>query len=199
MIKIDKVSKATDNYVLSERISFDFPVPKVLEKVGRIEVYYDHGSGKGSTSGTGRQSGGTQTITNPIINDDFDAMEMVHDAYEIQQGTRQRITGNFRADPRIELFDVVAIPYKDKVAACCLTKLDFTFNGGWRGTYEAVQIPNASFELRICDLEMLKIKQLESLRIEQLAPNTISDDLGNYIATLNDELAYWKEDEPDNA
>ena len=197
-IHIERLETISENYVLSEKISFEFPKPKVLEKIGRVTAYYDHGTATITTSTPGETSGATQTLTNPIIDDYLNAGSMVRMAYEIQQGARQRITGNFRADPRIDLFDVIAVPYQNKVAVCCLTKINFTYNGGWRGTYEAVQFVNGSIDLRICDLEMLKIEQFESLRIEQLEPNTISDDLGYYLATSDGRLTYWKEDEPDN-
>ena len=90
---------------------------------------------------------------------------------------------------------MVAVPYLDKVIAGCITKINFTFNGAWRGTYEAVEIPNAEFDLRICDLEMLTLAQIESLRIVDLHPKTISDIEGEYMATVDGELAFWKEDD----
>lgn len=86
------------------------------------------------------------------------------------------------------------IPNGNKVSVCCITKINFTFNGAWRGTYEALEIADAMLDLRICDLEMLTLEQLESLRIEQLHPNTISDVDGDYLASSDGKLAFWKED-----
>lgn len=190
-ICIKKLEQYTEHYVISGKISYEFPKVKMLEKIGRVKFYFNHGSGYGVTQ---IRPGAIQTVTNPIIVDDFDAMETMNNIYAFQQIARKRITGNFRADPRIDLFDVVAVPYLDKVIAGCITKINFTFNGAWRGTYEAVEIPNAEFDLRVCDLKMLTLAQIESMHIVDPHPNTISDIDGNYMATSNGELAFWKEE-----
>ena len=192
-IVIKPLEQFTENYVLSGKISYEFPKVKVLEKTGRINMYYDHGSGYVSTNSTIRQSGATQTVTNPAIVDDFDAMDALWHMFQFNQVARKRITGNFRADPRIDLFDVVAVPYLNKVAVCCITKINFTFNGAWRGTYEAVEVPDAKIDLLIDDLEMLTIEQLGSIKIDDLHPNTISDIDGDYMAASEGSLAYWEE------
>ena len=192
-IVIKPLEQFTENYVLSGKISYEFPKVKVLEKTGRINMYYDHGSGYVSTNSTIRQSGATQTVTNPAIVDDFDAMDALWHMFQFNQVARKRITGNFRADPRIDLFDVVAVPYLNKVAVCCITKINFTFNGAWRGTYEAVEVPDAKIDLLIDDLEMLTIEQLGSIKIDDLHPNTISDIDGDFMAASDGSLAYWEE------
>ena len=197
-IHIEKLGTIAETYVLSGKISYEFPKAKVLEKVGRVMISYDHGAGSGGTSGGGQQIGATQTMTNPIINDDFDAQAAMRNAYDIQQVARRRISGNFRADPRLDLFDIVSVPYQDMLSVCTLTKLNFTFNGGWRGTYEAIEISGSDVDMRICDIEMITAGQLESLRIEQLHPNTISDSDGNYMAASGGRLAFWEEDDEDN-
>ena len=184
----------SENYVLSNKISYEFPKVKIAEKIGTIRFYYAHGGGEAVNTGEERKSGGTQVVTNPILNEAFDALELAESIFDFWQISRKKISGSFRADPRIDLFDIIVIPNGGKVSVCCITKMNFTFNGAWRGTYEAVEIAGATLDLRICDLEMLTLEQLESLRIEQLHPNTISDIDGDYLASKDGELALWKEE-----
>lgn len=188
------IGDVSENYVLSNKISYDVPKVKLAEKIGVIRFYYAHGTADATNAGLARKAGGTQVVTNPIMIDSFDAGKRALSIFEFWEVSRKKISGNFRADPRIDLFDIIVIPNGNKVSVCCITKINFTFNGSWRGTYEAVEIENAVLDLRICDLEMLTIKQLESLRIEQIHPNTISDVDGDYLASSNGELAFWKED-----
>ena len=172
-ICIKKLSTIASNYVISGKISYEFPKVKLAEKIGVINLYYNHGSGHATNAGTARKAGGTQTVTNPILVSDFDALELARYIFDFQQENRKRITGSFRADPRLDLFDIVVVPVGDKVSACALTKINFTYNGAWRGTFEAVEIRNAPLDLRICDLEMLTLEQIDCIQLDKLNPNTV--------------------------
>lgn len=191
-VHIEPIGDVTENYVISGKICYDFPKLTYGEKIGRVRLEYDHGAGHVYTTRYAAKDGGTQIVTNPILDDDFDALERARAINEYFQTSRKKISGKFRADPRIDLFDIVVIPNGSKVSTCCITSLNMTFNGGWRGTYEAVEITSAILDLRIRDLEQLTIEQLESIRIENLHPNTVSDIDGDYLACSDGALVLWK-------
>ena len=190
-IHIDKLGDVSENYVLSGKISYEFPKVKLAEKIGDINLYYNHGSAHATNAES--EEGGELTVTNPIMRDGYQALSLARYIMNFQASSRKRITGNFRADPRIDLFDIIVIPAGDKACVCAITKINFTFNGAWRGTFEAVEVSTARLDLRICDLEMLTLGQLESIPIEQLQPNTVSVDDGDYIATADGKLMLWEE------
>ena len=194
-IVIRRLTTTSENYVLSERISYEFPKLKIPEKIGVIKLYYNHGSGYATNSGSARKAGGTLSITNPILTNEFDAIDLARYTFNFQQDCRSRISGNFRADPRIDIFDVIVVPVNRKAPVAVVTKINFTFNGAWRGTYEVVEIGSGTYDLRIYNIEMLTTQQLSSIPIESLCPNTITDIDGDYMASSDGELALWEEDD----
>ena len=191
-IHIEPIGDVSENYIISGKICYDYPKLTYGEKIGRVRLEYDHGAGHAYTTRYAAKEGGTQIVTNPILDDDFDALERARAINEYFQTSRKKISGKFRADPRIDLFDIIVIPNGSKVSTCCVTSLNMTINGGWRGTYEAVEITTAILDLRIRDLEQLTIEQLESIRIENLHPNTVSDISGDYLACSDGSLVLWK-------
>ena len=190
-IHIEKLGDISENYVLSGKISYDFPKVKLAEKIGDVNLYYNHGSAHATNAES--EEGGELTVTNPIMTDSYHALELTSYIMDFSKSSRKRITGNFRADPRIDWFDILVVPAGNKACVCAVTKINFTFNGAWRGTFEAVEVSTARLDLRICDLEMLTLGQLESIPIEQLQPDTVSADDGDYIATEDGELMLWEE------
>ena len=191
-IHIDKLGDVSENYVLSEKISYENPKLKIAEKIGDIDLYTNHGMSH-TTAASPDDTGGLLTVTNPIVRDSFQSFELANHIISFQSVSRKRITGNFRADPRIDLFDIIIVPNNGELSVCAITKANFTYSGSWRGTYEAVAIDTATIDMRICDIEMIKIKQLKSLKVGQLSPNTVSDDADEYIATKNNEIMLWEE------
>ena len=93
------------------------------------------------------------------------------------------------------MFDLIVIPNGDYVDIAVITTINATYTGAWKADISAMTVKGAIMDLRICDIELLTIKQFEKLRIEQLSPNTISDIDGDYLASVNGELALWKEDD----
>lgn len=194
VIYIVKPSDVTENYVLSNRLCFEFPQISYGERVSGVEVRYNHGESVKFAYPSSETEGGTQIITNPIITDNANATDVAEVSLDYFINSRKKVTANYRFDPRLELFDVIVIPAGNKVGAYCVTKINATYSGAWRGTIEAVLLPNVQIDLRICDIEMLTIEQLETMQIMQLHPNTISDIDGDYIATSNGELPLWKKE-----
>lgn len=170
-VHIEPLATETENYVISNRFCYEMPKVTYGERVGKVRLNYNHGSGTAVTASAAAKDGGTQICTNPIMTTDFDALDRARAIATYYQTSRRKIGGKYRADPRIDLFDIVVIPNGDTVSACCITNLNLTFNGGWRGTFEAIEIPGAELNMRICDIEQLTVKQLESLAISQLDPN----------------------------
>lgn len=189
-IYIVKLGDVSEDYVLSEKISYEYPKKKLAEKTGDINLYYNHGSSYASNAVS--EEGGVLTVTNPIVKDYLQAIGLASHIFDFNAVSRKRITGNFRADPKIELFDIIIVPNGNSADVCAVTKMNFTYNGGWRGTYEATAVNDAIISMKVCDLEMLKIKQIESFQIRKLSPNTVSDDEGNYITDSNGNAILWE-------
>lgn len=79
--------------------------------------------------------GVVQEISNPLVNDSQApaVCAWVRDILLY----RQTLTGSWRADPKIEVLDAVAIDTPFSTNNAVLTSIELTFNGAWRGNYEA--------------------------------------------------------------
>ena len=81
-------------------------------------------------------SGETQTVSNPLVSNQAQAKfiaEWVRDTLT----TRKTVSGEYRADPRLDVFDIVAVASKyGDLQNVALTSIKYTFNGSFRGEYE---------------------------------------------------------------
>ena len=58
---------------------------------------------------------------------------------------REVVSGEFRADPRLELFDVVSVETKyGTISPVMITYIKYTYNGAFRGVYEGKVIESAT-------------------------------------------------------
>lgn len=194
-IHIERYGKYTENYVIGNKLCYKHSTIKYNDKISAVDVVYSHGAVTEDAYVPGEKNGGKQIVTNPILINDNEIENLAQYVLKTINERKKTISGVFRGDPRIDLFDLVVVPEKDKVNAVCLTKVNMSFNGAWKCEFTGVVLPDVTVDLRICDLEMLTIRQAESLRIEQLDKNTISASTGEFLATKNGELAYWEGDD----
>lgn len=84
-------------------------------------------------------TGDTITIDNPYVWDVFDSKirtQMI-EAYKQWWNHRGILKGEFRADPRLELFDVISVDTKyGLVNPVMITYIKYTYNGSFHGTFE---------------------------------------------------------------
>lgn len=196
IIQIQKLGTICEHYVLAGRILYSPLTVEFADRVGNIELTSNHGHTITHTTFEGDNIGALQQATNVILNDDNVVIPTALHMYSMLTTATKKYTAQCRVDPALDLFDMIHVPYGNKVFPACVVGIEATFNGAWKGTIKAVTMGSGvMIDLRICDLEMLTIEQLESLTIEQLEPNTISDIDGDYMASKFGELAYWNGDD----
>ena len=78
--------------------------------------------------------GETQTITNPLIGSDRAATVAQWAADYLEN--RKILSGEFRADPRLDALDRVTNINQFAESIVLVTEIDYTYNGAFRGTYE---------------------------------------------------------------
>jgi hypothetical protein len=80
-------------------------------------------------------SGETQTVSNPLVSSEAQAL-MVAEWVRDTLTTRKTVSGEYRADPRLDVFDIVAVSSKyGDLQNVALTDIQYTFNGSFRGNY----------------------------------------------------------------
>ena len=131
ILHIEQLNKAHTNAVIPLTLSYSHPEIELSKPLKNVAVSY----GESQFSLPVNSSGETQTVSNPLINSEAQARyiaEWVRDTLT----TRKTVSGEYRADPRLDVFDIVAVASKyGDLQNVALTSVQYSFNGSFRGNY----------------------------------------------------------------
>ena len=129
---IDKLTYEDTGYVIPKRLSYAYPEIDYSRPIKHVSVtYYDDAVLVYPLSGTGE----TQTLDNEFIRTKTQANKIAKWTCDNLR-SRQYISGEFRGDPRFDLFDVVGVESKyGTIAGVVLTDIKISFAGAFRVTY----------------------------------------------------------------
>jgi hypothetical protein len=93
-------------------------------------------------------TGITQIVETPFLwNGTKNAIKGVSDRYRAWWEHREFVFGEFRADPRLELFDVVTVETQyGKISPVMITYLKYTYDGCFKASYEGKSVGDFGFE-----------------------------------------------------
>jgi len=83
-------------------------------------------------------SGEVQYVDNPLFTEDTDLSD-VQDFFaytEAHLGNRRTLSGQFRIDPRLDVFDYITVVNKYATMNVVITSLQMSYNGGFSAVYE---------------------------------------------------------------
>ena len=119
-------------YVIPKKLSYSYPEIEFSRPIKNVSVTY---FGDEVSIYPFSSVGETQTLNNDFIATKEQA-DMVAKWVCDTLRTRQHISGEYRGDPRLDLFDVVYVENKyGTVAGVVLTDIKCTFTGAFRTTY----------------------------------------------------------------
>ena len=129
---IEKLAYEDTGYVIPKKLSYAYPEIDFSRPMKNVSVtYYDNAVTVYPFSSNGE----TQTLNNEFIatKEQADAVaKWVCDSLR----TRQQIKGEYRGDPRLDLFDVVSVENKyGTIAGVVLTDIKYSFTGAFRAIY----------------------------------------------------------------
>lgn len=132
VFSIGKLYYEDTGYVIPKKLSYTYPEIDLSRPIKNVSVtYYDNAVVVYPFSGSGE----TQTLNNDYIETKEQA-DMVAKWVCDSLRTRQQISGEYRGDPRLDLFDVVNIESKyGTISGVVLTDIKYTFTGAFRTTY----------------------------------------------------------------
>lgn len=78
--------------------------------------------------------GETQTVDNPLIGSDRAAV--IGEWTKEYLKNRRILSGEWRADPRLDVLDRVTVKNQFAESAVLVTEIEYSYNGAFRGTYE---------------------------------------------------------------
>lgn len=131
VFRIEPRKSELSDYVISNMLAFSYPEIELSKKLKEVSVSYGEDEVYILPSA---ESGETQTINNPLIGDIVHAAN-VASWTEANLKVRKTISGEFRADPRLDVFDVVEVESKYGNMAVVITDIKYTFSGAFRANY----------------------------------------------------------------
>ena len=129
---IGKLSYDDTGYVIPKKLSYAYPEIEFSRPIKNVSVsYYDNAVTVYPFCNTGE----TQTLSNEFIREKSQAdliAKWVCDSLR----TRQKVSGEYRGDTRLDLFDVVSVENKyGTIAGVVLTDIKYSFTGAFKVTY----------------------------------------------------------------
>ena len=113
-------------------LSFSYPEISLAKPLKEVSVDY---RGEAPYILSVGASGETQTLMNEYIADATNAARVAAWVSGILKN-RKTISGEFRADPRLDLYDIVRVEDRyGRLLKVAITNIKYTFNGSFRGSY----------------------------------------------------------------
>lgn len=131
---IEPLKKEYADYVITSELSYTYPEVELSKPLKSIAVSYKGSEDNPyilSVSSVGEQ----QTVDNDYITTQEQAAyvaEFVRDALE----ARNTVSGEFRADPRLDLFDIISVWSKyGQIAPVVITNIKYSYSGSFKASY----------------------------------------------------------------
>jgi hypothetical protein len=131
-LTIEKLSYSDTGYTVPKKLSYSYPEIEFSRPLKEVSVTY---SGNKVAEYSRNSSGETQTLSNDFISTPEQATTIAKWAYD-EMRQRQKVSGEFRGDPRFDLFDVIHVENKyGTTSNVVLTDIKYTYTGAFRVTY----------------------------------------------------------------
>lgn len=132
VLRIERMHAPLAGYNISPNLSYAYPEISLSKPLKAVKVSY--GNNEAHTLDVAA-SGETQTVDNPLITSKAVASQNAHWISQVLS-ERQTISGEFRADPRLDVCDKVSVESKYGVSeAVIITNIKYEFNGSFKGSY----------------------------------------------------------------
>lgn len=132
IFEIGKLTYENTGYVIPKRLSYAYPETDFSRPMKNVTVtYYENAV----TVYPFSSSGEAQTLNNNFIKTKEQADTIAKWVCDSLR-SRQQISGEYRGDPRLDLFDVISVEGKyGNVVGVVLTDIKYDFTGSFRVTY----------------------------------------------------------------
>lgn len=136
VLYVEPLNETRTDYRVAQALSYTHPEIRLAKPLKQVAVDY---GGDSSYSLDVARDGEIQSVTNNYINNE-DAAEAVAEWVSGVLKNRKTVIGEFRADPRLDLYDIVLVESKystyDEPLPVVITSIKYDFNGSFRGSYE---------------------------------------------------------------
>lgn len=130
--------KSVTDYVIRKDLSYHNPEIELAKPLKQVRVYYSHDLliDPYLYEHNVSDDGEVITVDNPYVNQSAWAKYLAEQYAEFYK-ERTWISGEFRADPRLELFDIVQVEGRNgRIGWVLITQIKYSYNGSFYGTYK---------------------------------------------------------------
>lgn len=127
-LHIEPVGVELTDYVVDQLTSYKHPEFNLTKELKSVNV------NKGMGTASNSLSGNEQTIDNPLIVDTSTATAVAEWCRDCLKN-RKIISGEFRADPRMDALDTITVVSKYGSNTVQITDVKYTYGGAFRGTF----------------------------------------------------------------
>lgn len=130
---VEPLNKTLTEYRVTQALSYSHPEVKLSKPLKQVVVDY---GGTQPYSLAVLADGETQTVTNEYIYTSTAAASVAEWVSGVLKN-RKTVSGEFRSDPRLDLYDIVTVESKYGVLTpVVITRIKYDYNGSFRGSYE---------------------------------------------------------------
>ena len=138
-VVIDAPRVSTPVYTISADVSYSYPQVDLARPLKELNVvcHSQHRTATTTRTFAYNTEGDSIIVDAPYIWADDDSVLPVVEKHSAWWKHREIVAGEFRADPRLELFDCVEVETKyGTLSPVMITYLKYTYNGSFRAVYE---------------------------------------------------------------
>ena len=132
VMRIEPRGTALSDYTIRREVSYSHPEFEISKPLKAVEVRYGE---EGRYLLPVASSGEVQTVDNDFVKTEADAQRVAQAAADVLRG-RKTISGEFRADPRLDALDIVTVESKFATNPVVISEIEYsTTGGGFHGKF----------------------------------------------------------------
>lgn len=132
VLHVERLNETPSGYVISSAMSYSHPETSLTKPMKDVTVSYGGGATYTLPANT---IGESQTVDNPVV---ATLQQATSIALWVKHtlSSRKKVSGEFRGDPRLDLFDIVEVEGKyGKISPVAIEQIKYTYNGSFKATY----------------------------------------------------------------
>lgn len=139
-------SGQTMDYTILSNLSYSYPDVELSKPLKEVSVAYGEDTRYVLSVA---QTGETQTVDNPLVVNEGQAKKIAEWVKSTMEA-RTNVAGEFRADPRLDVYDIVTVEGKyGEIYPVMITYLKYTYTGSFKANYEGRVLTNYE-EAQLC-------------------------------------------------
>lgn len=132
VLYVEPMREAETDYLIPLSLSYSYPEISLSKPLKNVTVEYGAGTPYQLDVGI---NGEVQSVSNNYIHTEAAAQKVAEWVSKVLKA-RKSVSGEFRSDPRLDLYDIVKVEDKyGRLLTVAITNIKYTFSGAFIGTY----------------------------------------------------------------